>query len=315
MGGDGTAGREPGGHSPIDGASARTTLWARFDAGEVTASELDGRLRAVDRAGSDPAALARAIDGPAPRTRRPVGKAALAALFAVGLVAAGAAVVDAVGGGDPSPTPGPTPAPGTIGPVGGGPGVGGIIGVEPVDCPEFDEALERFEAIDQETPAANPSLLSSPVALPEGYAFTDEETIVPGSDPDIAMSVSAGDPLPLNILARNLSGPLPVTMRAWEYESSEAAGQAGATVLQAGVCTYDLKFFDVPDRPEISGSVVSGPIPTTAFASWRLGERRFTAAVQAGVDGDPAATAAAQDLAGRIAALELDAARTEAPPG
>jgi hypothetical protein len=71
----------------------------------------------------------------------------------------------------------------------------------------------------------------------------------------------------------------------------------------------------VPDRPEILGSVVSGPIPTTAFAGWRLGERRFSVAVQVGVDGDPEALAAAQSLAGTIAGLELDAARTPPPPG
>ena len=190
-------------------------------------------------------------------------------------------------------------------------------GVPVEDCPGLDEKAtsELFEEIDQETPAASPALLSDPVALPEGYTMGDEEEIVGGTDPDVAMSVSAGNPPPVQTLARTLIGPLSVTMRAWVYESAEAAGAAGADVLQQGACVYDIQRYEVPDRPEIFGSSVSGVIPTTAFAGWRLGERRFSVAVQAGADGDPEALAAAQALAGTIAGLELGAACTPPPPG
>jgi hypothetical protein len=184
----------------------------------------------------------------------------------------------------------------------------------PVDCPELDDAVERFEAIDEETPAANPALLSDPPALPEGYSISVEDDILVGSDPNVSMSVSAGNPPPVEILGRSLHGPLVVTMRAWVYASADDAGSAGMSVLRDAVCTYDIEPFDVPDRPDVLGSTVSGIIPTTAFASWRLAERRFTVAVEAGADGDPDATAAAQQLAGTIAAMELDAART-APAG
>jgi hypothetical protein len=296
-----------------DGREARQALWARYDAGELTPAELDARLKAVDHAGDDPAALDRAVTGrvrvPSAGRRRGVALLGGAAAVVV-LVGAGIAVL----GGDPDGN-----GPGSVAP--GGPGftvVGPpIIGIEPgqVDCPEVEEFLVRFEGLEEETPAANPALLSDPVAVPEGYSMGDEEDIVAGTDPDIAMSVSAGNPPPVQTLARTLNGPLAVTMRAWVYESAEAAGAAGEDVLRQGVCSYDIESYDVPDRPEIFGSTVSGVIPTTAFAGWRLGERRFSVAVQAGVDGNPEATAAAQQLAGTIASLELDAARTPPPPG
>jgi hypothetical protein len=295
-----------------DGAVAdgRRALWARYDAGDLSAEELDARLRALDRAGDDPGAVARAVDGPVRTSRRGRGRAvAIGATAAALLVVVVTAAASDPGDEGRGAAPGidSPPVPGGVEPAPVDPGV-------EVDCPELDAALERFEALDEETAPANPALLSDPVALPDGYVLGDEESIIPGSDVDVAMSVSAGNPLPVDILARTLNGRLAVTMRAWEYESAEAAGEAGLSVLRQGVCTYDMTSFAVPDRPEIGGSVVSGVIPTTAFASWRLGERRFTVAVQAGADGDPEATAAAQDLAGRIAALEYDAAATAPEP-
>jgi hypothetical protein len=190
-----------------------------------------------------------------------------------------------------------------------------VIGPEPPpDCPELEEARARFEEFDQETPAANPALLSDPAALPEGYTVGIDDDITPGSDPNISMSVSAGNPLPHTIQGRTLNGALPVTMRTWVYDSAEAASEAGLSVLGQGVCQYDAEPYDT-GRTEILGSVVSGVIPTTAFASWRLAERRFTVAVEAGTDANDEATTAAQQLASTIAGLEYDAANTPPPPG
>jgi hypothetical protein len=299
-----------------DGREARQALWARYDGGDLSAAELDARLKAVDRAGDDPAALDRAVSGhvrvPSPRRRRLAALGGAAAAVVV-LVGGGIAVLAGGGnggnGGNGRQPSGSGPSGVAIDP----PPVVGFEPIDPVDCPEVDEFLDRLAGLDQETPPANPALLSDPVALPEGYSMGAEEEIVAGTDPDIAMSVSAGNPPPVVTYARTLAGPLAVTMRAWVYDSPEAAAAAGEDVLRQGVCTYDIQDYEVPDRPEIQGSTVSGVIPTTAFAGWRLGERRFSVAVQAGVDGDPEATAAAQQLAGTIAALELDAART--PPG
>jgi hypothetical protein len=183
------------------------------------------------------------------------------------------------------------------------------VPAEPVDCPALDDALARFEDLDESEPPANPAPLSDPPALPEGYTFADEQALVPGSDPDLSMGIAAGTPLPVDVLGRALLGPLTVTMRSFTYESADAAGESGLSVIDDAFCTYGATPFTVPDRPEITGTTVSGVIPTTAFASWRLAERRFTVSVQAAGD-DPASITEAQELAGAIAALELDAART-----
>jgi hypothetical protein len=293
-----------------DGA-ARGSLWASYDRGEIGADELSARLRALDRAADDPAAVERALSGPVhianPRRRR----VASMLLGSVAVVALGAGLVTFVGDAE---------GPGRQQPGGFDPGVPitvvGGVAIDPVppDCPELDDAVARFEALDEETTAANPALLSDPPALPEGYTVGVDDDITPGSDPNISMSVSAGTPLPHSIQGRTLTGELPVTMRAWVYDSGEAAGQAGMSVLSQGVCQYDAEPFDT-GRPEILGSVVTGVIPTTAFASWRLAERRFTVAVEAGTDASEEATAAAQQLAATIAGLEYDAANTPPPPG
>jgi hypothetical protein len=298
----------------LGGRDARQVLWERYDAGDLSTEELDARLRAVDRAGDDPKKLASAVDGQVRlrRSNRRLGRALVAVGAALLLVVAAVAIADLAGdGGSDSSDPGVV----VIEPGGAVGGVGGVVVEPPPDCPELDEALERFEDLDEESAPANPALLSDPAFVPEGYLLGDEEPIVPGADTEIAMSVSAGNPPPIDILARTLDGPMPVSMRTWVYDSADAASEAGMSVLGQGVCTYDMAAFEVPDRPEIGGSVVTGVIPTTAFASWRLGERRFTVAVEAGTDADAEATAAAQQLAGEIAAREYDAASTAPEPG
>lgn len=287
------------------------SLWQRYDEGGLPAEELDARLQMVDAAGDNPDALERALHGPVqtPRSRRrrllPIAGAAVLVIAAVALSL--------------GETDGGSSAPLTTRDTTGNAGVTTIPGPLPLpaveDCPELDDYLAQFEAIDEETPPANPALLSEPAALPEGYSLGDEEDLVPGSDPDIAMNVSAGTPAPIEILARSLTGELKVTMRSWRYATPDEAGEAARSVAAQGVCTYDLQPFDVPDRPEINGSVVSGPIPTTAFAGFRMAERRFSVAVVAAVEGDEAATEAARQLAGAIAAMEYDAARRPPPPG
>lgn len=293
-----------------DGA-ARVSLWARYDRGEIGADELSARLRALDRAGDEPAAVERALTGAVhianPRRRRVLGMVFGSAAVLVLVAGAVSFVGDADG---PGRQQGPNVDFGGSTVV-----VGPIVDVAPPpDCPELDDAVARFEEIDQETPAANPALLSEPPSLPEGYTVGVDDDITPGSDPNISMSVSAGTPPPHTIQGRTLTGALPVTMRAWVYDSGEAAGQAGMSVLGQGVCQYDAEPFET-GREEILGSVVTGVIPTTAFASWRLAERRYTVAVEAGPDADAEATADAQQLASTIAALEYDAANTPPPPG
>ena len=284
----------------------RASLWARYDEGGLGTDELDARLKAVDRAGDDPEALERALTGPV-RTPKPGRARWLRIAAAAGVVVVLLVGIVSVLGGDddePGTSPGtgqpiPLPIPEPPGPV----------PAEPVDCPGLDDVLARFEDLDESQPPANPALLSDPAALPDGYTVADEVTLVPGSDPDLSMGVAAGTPLPVDVFARQLVGPLTVTMRSFTYESDEAAGQSGLSVIDDAVCSYGATSFEVPDRPEINGSVVSGVIPTTAFASWRLAERRFTVAVQSAGD-DEASITEAQQLAGDIAALELDAART-----
>ena len=305
-----------------EGRSAREELWRRFDAGAITAEELDARLRLVDRAAADPdpAALRHALDGPVPRARRrSTQRGAIAAAALVALVIAALGIRWALGGdngdGDRDgdgvtaggssettpPVPMPLPPPPAV--PGGAP-----------DCPELDDALAAFEAIDADEPAANPALLSEPPALPEGYTVSDEDPITPGTDPNIAMSVNAGTPPPEEILGRDVVGDLLVTMRTYRYSSAADAEAAARNVLQQAICSYTPEGFDVPGRPEITGSVVSGVIPTTAFAGFRLAERRYSVAVVAASD-DETDIEAARQLAGTIAGLELDAARTPPPPG
>ena len=82
------------------------------------------------------------------------------------------------------------------------------------------------------------------------------------------------------------------------------------SVIDDAICTYAGEPYAFPDHPGVTGSTISGIIPTTAFANWRLGERRFTVSVVAAIDGDPESAAEAEALAGAIAALELEAAQT-----
>ena len=138
---------------------------------------------------------------------------------------------------------------------------------------------------------------------------------MPGTDPDIAMQINAGSPLPVAIRARTLSGDLDVSMRGFEYASADEAVAAGQSVLGQGVCLYGAEGFDVPGRPELVGSVVEGPIPATAFVGFRMGQRRFTVSVVADANPDTGSVSdealeAARVLAGTIAGMELDAART-----
>lgn len=287
---------------------ARAALWARYDAGELGTDELDARLRAVDRAGDDPAALAQALTGPV-RTPRPgrrralpgVAVVAAVALGGIGVVSAlddadepGGAVRPPAGVDLPAPLPGPAP---------------GII--EPSeDCRELEGAEDALEAVADDDPPANPAPLSDPPAVPEGYTFDDEVTFAPGTDPDLPMSIAAGDPPPVEVHARALAGPLAVTMRAFVHESAEAAAVAARSVAGEALCAYVGEAFAHPEHPEVTGVVISGVIPTTAFANWRIGERRFTVSVVAAIPDDSEATAEAQELAAEIAVLELEAART-----
>jgi hypothetical protein len=287
----------------------RASLWARYDEGGLGSDELDARLRAVDRAGDDPLALERALAGPvrvtSPGRKRWLGiiaAVAACALLVVGAVAlldepddTGDARGPTTGGGDPVPLPLPVPPP---------------IDPEPVDCPELDDAVAAVEAIADNDSPANPAPLSEPPALPDGYTVADEVTLVPGSDPELSMNIAAGNPLPVDIVARALTGELTVTMRSFTYESAEAAAESGLSVIDDAICTYAGVPYAIPEHPGVTGSTISGIIPTTAFANWRLGERRFTVSVVAAIDGDPEAAAAAEALAGTIAALELEAAQT-----
>lgn len=282
----------------------RTELWARYDAGGLSTDELDARLKAVDRAGDDAAALQQALEGPV-RAVRPGRRRRMVIVAAVVVCAtvATAAVVAWPDSAGESAEPPPTGAPPEV-----------IVeepGALPQDCEALDDARDDLAEVpvDADEPPANPALMSDPPALPDGYTVADEVTLVPGSDPDLAMGIAAGNPLPVDVLARQLLGPLTVTMRTFVYESADAAEASGASVAGDAVCGYGGTIFAVPDRPEIAGTVVSGVIPTTAFATWRLGDRRFTVSVQAAVPDDAAATAEAEALAGEIAGLELDSAR------
>jgi hypothetical protein len=287
----------------LDAAEARRVLWARYDAGETTADELEARLRLLDRAGDERTVTA-ALDAPVPLRRRRGARRLGAAVMVVTLVVAVVAGVVLAFGGDDSAA-GPTGLPVgvettiVVGAVPAGP-------APPPDCPQAELADDPTD------PAANPALLSEPPFLPEGYQVDDDDAIEPGTDPDISMSVAAGDPLPVEIRARVLDGDLAVRMRTFRYSDDAASADAAVAAALSG-CSFSGERFDVPDRPEIGGTIVSGPIPTTVFAGWRLGDRRFIVAVEPGTD-EPDELEAAKDLAGAIAAAELDAARNPPPP-
>ena len=292
-----------------DKAEARRILWARYDAGAVTADEVESRLLLLDRAADgDETAIAAALDGPVPMRRRAAAHPKVLIVVAVGLaLALGAGVVIASGdrgdgtrtatSGERSVPPFPGEVATTV--------VGFAGGAEDAACADLDVAPPAGER------ASSPSLLSNPPFLPEGYEVDDDETIEPGTDGDPSMSVAAGDPLPIDIRARSLDGRLLVRMRTFIHASVEDADAAAAS-LEVTACGYGATPFDVPDRPEINGTVVTGVIPTTAFAGWRLGERRFLVAVEAATD-DADDIAEARQLAGEVAAAELFAARNPAP--
>ena len=287
-------------------AVAREALWRRFDAGAIATGGPAARLALVDRAGDDPVALARALDVPVPRRdRRSTRRVLLAAGAVVAVLAAAAGgwwLVDGSGGAGSDQS---------------GPSISETTLVLPVPLPEPARTapsarrglVRAFDAIDGDEAPANPALLSDPPALPEGYDVADEDPIAPGTDPNVAMAVSAGTPAPEEILGRDVFGELLVTMRSFRYGSADDAETTARTVIEQSVCTYDIDGYDVPDRPEITGSVVSGPIPTTAFAGFRLAERRFSVAVVRRRSDDDADIEAARQLAGTIAGLELT------PPG
>ena len=297
----------------MDEADARRRLWERYDAGEMTADEVEARLVMLERAGDDEGAQRDALEGPVPlrqrvRARRVVVIAA--ALVGVALLATGAAAVATGGdddgdGGDGSNGVTPTTFPG---------GVileGDIAVPRPIPLPAPETTIvdcpEREEPDSADEPAANPALLSDPPFLPEGYESDGDQDIVPGND-DATMTISAGNPLPVEILARALVGDLPVRMRTFRYADAEEASASSEDSFRAA-CQYAPAYFDIPEHPEIGGAVVSGVIPETAFASWQLGDRRFIVAVESN-----GALEEAQDLAGEIATAELVAART-APEG
>ena len=302
----------------MDARAAREELWRRYDAGDLDTKALESRLRAVDRAG-DEAALRQALDAPL-TTTDPKRRAFLAGgvvlllivAIAVPLLVLGDDADDALattsttGGAVPVTPPGPTVVPLPLPPQ--------------QDCDDLAEAVETTEAAGIDGTPNNPALLSEPPALPEGYRLDDDEDLAPGTDPDIAMQINAGTPLPVEIRARTLSGDLDVNLRSFRYGSADEAIAAGRSVIGQGVCNYGAEGFAVPDRPELVGSVVSGPIPTTAFVGFRIGDRRFTVSVVADVDPDTGQATdemleAAKALAATIAGLELDAARTAPPLG
>jgi hypothetical protein len=301
----------------MDHAEARRALWARYDAGEATAEEVEARLVLLDRTpAGDEAAVRAALDGSIPLRRRVGSRGTGLVLGGIALVLfliGGAVLAGEHGRGTPPPTSGVfTTGPVTAVPLppGGFPGptiVGGAVvaEAEPAECATAERADIPTDA------AASAALLSEPPFLPEGYEVDDDEAITPGTDPDLTMSIAAGDPLPDEIRARVLAGALAVRMRTWRYIDAETSGEAALAAALSG-CSYDAEEFEVPDHPELGGSVVTGVIPTTAFVGWRLGDRRFIVAVESAGD-DPDAVEEARQLAGAIAVGELEAARNPPP--
>jgi hypothetical protein len=289
---------------PMDLAEARGRLWARYDAGEIGADEVEARLHMLDRASDgDDAALHAALEGRIPVRYRlaPHRRGLVAAAVAVAVLAGGVGVVSALGSDDDPSGSGQSTGSGFAGPALTVVAEPGVLVDDPPDC-DLGEGGDAGDEL-----PTNSALLTDPAFVPEGYEVDDDDAIEPGTDPDIAMSISAGQPLPVEIRARVLDGDLPIRMRSFRYEDAEQA-IASADSVRTSACTYAPEPFDIPDRPEINGMVITGVIPTTAFASWRLGDRRFTVAVESeGDESDDVATA--RQLAGAIAAAELDAAR------
>ena len=310
----------------MDRADARRRLWDRYDAGEVTADEVEARLVLLDRAGDDDESAVRAaVEGPLPLRQRAAHRrtfAALAVAVVVLLLVGGAFLAGEDGDGTPTATSGanaasgseivvvagPAPIPLPPGPT-FVPGNEVIVGPDPPPPGAPDCETPEVAEVPTDAPV-NPSLLSDPPFLPEGYELDDDDDIEPGTDPDVSMSIAAGSPLPEEIRARVLDGDLSVRMRAFRYADGDAAAASGRAAAASG-CQYAADPFEVPDRPEIGASVITGVIPTTAFASWRLDDRRFIVAVESDGD-DPEDVEEARLLAGAIAAAELDAARN--PP-
>src|SRR5262245_55430849 len=266
----------------------------------------------VDQAAlGDAEQVRRAVEGTVPiRRRRSARKAVLLSLGVLGVIAVAGGLLTVVAAGDDAPdvTNGP------FGPVTTGIGVVPVVPPDqPPDCDEFTELLEedggQFGVPDL---PANPVLLTDPPYVPAGYERTSEDEIVPGTDPDIAMSTAAGNPLPIQILGRSLGGgEFPVRMRAFVFDSVETAQQNSHDLARSGLCNFDGERFPVEGRPELFGTVVTGVIPTTAFVSFTIGDRRVIVAAEQGA-GD---LEGAKRVAGEIAGAELDAARTAPPPG
>jgi hypothetical protein len=294
----------------VDGSEARSELWRRYDAGTIDADELEARLRMVDQAAlGDADEVRRAVDGSVPiRRRRSTRKAVVLTLAILGVVAIAGSVVTVAAGDDGDTVSVGPGAVVTFAPV---PAV--LPEPPPPDCDEFTALLEenggQFGIPDL---PANPVLLTDPPYLPPGYERTSEDDIVPGTDPDIAMATAAGNPLPIEIVGRSIAGgEFPVRMRAFVFDSVETAQQNSRDLARSGLCNFDGERFAIDERPELFGTVVTGVIPTTAFVSFTLGDRRVIVAAEAG-DGD---LEVAKALAVEIAGAELESARTAPPPG
>jgi len=293
----------------VDRAGGRAELWRRYDAGDLSADELEVRLRLLDRtADGDDAAVRAAIDGPVPLRRRgSTRRVALVVAVAVGAAAVLGSIVvvaDAVSDGGGATASGGFVASGFVGAVPPAPPPPPIVdGPAVAECEDLAAEVD----ISGESPASD-ALLSDPPFVPEGYAHGDDDAVDPGFDTDIAMSTAAGTPPPVEIAARELDGDLVVRLRTFRFASPEDA-RGSAQSVSDSACSFGATRFEIPDRPELAGTVVSGPIPTTAFASWIMGDRRFIVAVESEGD-DPDDLAEARALAGTIAAAELDFART-----
>jgi hypothetical protein len=289
----------------MDGAQARAELWRRYDAGDVSAAEVETRLQLLDRAGDDEAAVRRALDGRLSLAHRARGRRTVV-LAALALLLVGGTGVVAVAKGDNGASPTATSVfnGGGAGPVIVDRGVAVDVAVEPFPPPPPPECLPEEEAPadpEGELPA-NPSLLSDPAFVPEGYEIDDDDDMAPGFDPDLAMSTASGNPAPVEIRARELAGDLVVRIRGWRYDDAATASEAGRSTL-AIACQYTVDSNRDEANPQILVSLVSGPIPDTAFAGFQVGERRVLVSVETAGDED-----AARALAAEIARAEYDAA-------
>lgn len=294
-------------------AAARSELWRRFDAGEVLADELEARLQLLDRAGDDDeAAIAAAVSAAVPIRRRRSTRRLVVALAGLLALVAGAGGVVALAGaldGDGSSGSGNGAAAGfedtfaAGGPVVAVPGVVAPVPAPPVECTEAERL--RDEPTGTEAPA-DPEPFSDPPVTPEGYdVAVERESIAPGNDFDLAMSSAAGNPLPVEVWGRDLTGELVVRMRTFVYGDADQAVEAAATAAQTG-CSFGAEFSETDDGIGLA-VVRNAGIPTTVFASWRLEERRFIVAVEPAGDEDER-IGAARTLAVEIASAEREAA-------